>query len=530
MLQDLIATLPLGIIGLMGCLVLLLDAFQDAAADRSATDETDPSYLGYLSAAGFTFALLSIYMLWGRDWAGFNSDTFGTMMVMGKFELATCAVIAMIGVVVSLMSAEYAGEHSISSGEYYALINFAAFGMMCLITAVNMVTLFVGLEIMSVAVYVLAAIKRDSAFSAEAGMKYFILGAFGTGFLLYGLAFLYGETVSFEYATIAARLTETHPSGFLTMALFLLIAAFGFKVALVPFHQWTPDVYEGAPTPVTALMATGVKTAAVIAFGRLFVEALPPQALDTIGPQLFNVLALLAVVTMTLGNIVALHQRNLKRMLAYSSVAHAGYLLIGIMAAHLAADPASGAFGRGMHGLLFYLFVYALANLAAFAVIASLGKDGQEDITLDHVSGLAQAHPIGALVLTLGMLSLAGVPPTAGFFGKFALFSDALAVDSDRFLWLVIVAVLNSVISVYYYLRVVVYAYMRDAVRDFKLVRGPAMLAALLITGFAIIQVGVFPGKYLQASADASAELGAMADTVAAQTGEEIAQASKVTR
>ena len=499
MLNDLIATLPLGILAVMGCFVLLVDVFSEKGGDRR--------YLGYLSAGGMALALLATYMLYGRTWGGFESPQFWNMMAMGQFELLSCGVLLLIGLVVCLLCVDHAEDHGFAYGELYALIIFAVFGMMVLVTATNLVTLFVGLEIMSISIYVLAAIKRTSAFSAEAGLKYFVLGAFSSGLLLYGMAFLYGDTGSLSYAGMAAVLSSGAPTDYMDFALFLLVAAFGFKIAAVPFHMWTPDVYEGAPPPITGLMAAGVKTAAVIAMARLFAIALPESVLQWVGNDLFDVLAALAIVTMTLGNLVAIQQRNLKRMLAFSSIAHAGYLLIGVMAVYVAADPAAGTQGAAMGGVLFYLFVYALANLACFAVVTMIAQGEQEEVTLDHVSGMAMKSPMAALVLALGMLSLAGIPPTAGFFGKFALFSDALAVDPDRFLWLVVIAMLNSVISVYYYLRVVVYAYMRDAVREVKKVRGFALAAAFVICGLGTLQVGLFPGRYIGAVDTATADL-----------------------
>ena len=500
MLNDLLTTLPLGIVAIMGCLVLLLDAFS------TGKDAVDRRYLGRLSAAGIVAALGVVHMLWGRETQGLHTATFTSMMVMGRFELAAVALILLIGLCVVLMAVDYAPEHGISTGELYGLIHFALFGMMVLATATHMVSLFLGLEIMSISVYVLAAIKRSSPFSAEAGLKYFVLGAFGTGFLLYGIAFAYGETAQLGYAGIAQHLKAGQASGYLVLSLYLLVTAFGFKLALVPFHMWTPDVYEGAPTPVTALMATGVKTAGVLAAARLFVTVFPPSALSGLGPDFFKLLGVLAVVTMTAGNLMALPQRNIKRMLAYSSIAHAGYLLIGIMAAHVAAD-ASADWGRSMGPVLFYLFVYSLANLAAFAVLSMLSGGGSEDMSLDQASGLARSNPAAALVLAMAMLSLAGVPPMAGFFGKFTLFREALRVDGDRFLWLVVVAVLNSVVSVYYYLRVIVHAYMRDAVKNVKIVHGLSLALALLIAAGLTIQAGVFPSRYLKATEQAAKEM-----------------------
>ncbi|MFT7621954.1 MAG: NADH-quinone oxidoreductase subunit N, partial [Myxococcota bacterium] len=404
MLQDLFHTLPLGIPALMGCFVLLTDAF----AQTPEGESTDSRYLGYVSAVGFFAVIACVYLLWDAEWAGFSTATFGQMMVLGRFELATCALLALIGGCVSLMCVEHAYEHGFDHGELYALINFAVFGMMVLVCATNAVTLFVGLEIMSIAIYCLAAIKRTSGFAAEAALKYFILGAFASGFLLMGLAYVYGETGSFEYGAILASLYRAgEPSTYTAIALFMIVAAFGFKIALVPFHMWTPDVYEGSPPPIAGLMATGVKTAAVISMARIFVMVFPSGVLGWLGTDLFDALAILAVVTMTVANLTALHQRNIKRMLGYSSVAHAGYLLIGILAAHVGAGPGSEGWGAGLGAILFYLFVYALANLAVFAVIGAISRDGDDDITLDKLAGLATSHPVAALVLAIGMLSLA---------------------------------------------------------------------------------------------------------------------------
>ena len=491
MLNDLLATLPIGIAGLTGCFVLLLDAFTGSSGDRR--------YLGRIVAGAMAFALLVIYLQWGRDWVGFETPYFGQMIAMGKFEMGACAVLLLVGLCASLMSVEHGSHHGLAHGEYYALLSFSVFGMMILVSATHLVSLFVGLEVMSISIYVLAAIKRESAFSAEAGFKYFILGAFSTGLLLYGMALLYGATGELSYPGIMLALREGTPGPLVIGAVLLLTAAFSFKVALVPFHGWTPDAYEGAPTPVTALMATGVKTAAVLAMARFFATALPLSALEGLGIDLFKALGILAVVTMTAGNVLALQQRGIKRMLSYSSIAHAGYLLLGVMACHLQSDPYSDAQGRPVGALLYYLFVYSLANLGAFAVVSQLEADGKEHVTLDDLSGLSQGHGLGAAVMAIAMLSLAGIPPTAGFFGKLVLFRDALDANTKAFTWLVIVAVLNSAASVYYYLRVVVAMYMHPARTDrpVRLIRGMAMTAVLVITALGTLQAGIFPSRTL---------------------------------
>ncbi|HIA02175.1 MAG TPA: NADH-quinone oxidoreductase subunit N [Myxococcales bacterium] len=495
MLGDLLITLPMGIVTIMGCFVLLADVFSGSE---------DRRFLGHLTAAGMVTAIAVAYLLWGGETLSFATTTFGNVLAMGRFELVACSLLLMIGLGVAMISFDHAADHGFSYGEYYALLNFSVLGMMVMVCATHMITLFLGLEIMSISIYILVCVKRTSAFSAEAGLKYFVLGSFASALLIFGIAYIYGETASLGYSDILAALTASEPSGYLALALFMLIGAFAFKVALVPFHMWTPDVYEGAPTPVTALMATGVKTAAVLSMARLFIVAFPPSALAWIGPNIFDLLGILAVVTMTTGNLIALHQKSVKRMLAYSSVAHAGYLLIGVMAAHAAAVPGSASLGVTLSSVLFYLFVYALANLAAFGVITMIEGDKREGITLDHVSGMSQRLPLAAFVLAIAMLSLAGIPPTAGFFGKLALFRDALIVDQDKFLWLVIIALLNSVVSVYYYLRVIVHAYMHEVVRNVTAIRSTALILALVLTMLGTLHAGVFPNKYFNTTSNAA--------------------------
>jgi NADH-quinone oxidoreductase subunit N len=502
MLGDLLITLPMGIVTIMGCFVLLADVFSEGR---------DRRYLGYLTAGGMVAAIAVAYLLWGSADIRFSTAIFGKVLAMGRFEFLSCSLLLMIGLGVTLLSFDHAENHGYSYGEYYALINFSVLGMMVMVCATHMITLFLGLEIMSISVYILVAIKRSSGYSAEAGLKYFVMGSFASALLLFGVAYIYGESASLGYTEILASLTSNEPSGYLALAMFMMVGAFAFKMALVPFHMWTPDVYEGAPTPVAALMATGVKTAAVLAMARLFVVAFPPSALAWFGPNLFEVLGVLAIVTMTVGNIIALHQQNIKRMLAYSAIAHAGYLLIGVMAAHAAAVPGSENLGVSLSSVLFYLFVYALANLAAFGVITMMEGDQQENITLDHVSGLARRLPLAAFVMAVAMFSLAGIPPTAGFFGKLALFRDALIIDQDKFLWLVIIALLNSVISVYYYLRVVVQAYMREVVCNITAIRSTALVLALVLTVLGTLHAGIFPNRYFNTTINAAKDFAAAA-------------------
>jgi NADH-quinone oxidoreductase subunit N len=506
MLHDLLATLPIWLTAIVGGLVLLLDAFVPT------TDTSDRRYLGHLSAGGSVLSLVCLWLLWGHT-NGFELPMFQNMMALGPIEMASVGVILIITTTVSLMATDHAEEQGFSHGELYALIHFAAFGMMVLATATHMATMFVGLEIMSISVYILAAVKRASPLGAEAGLKYFLLGALASGILLYGMAFIYGESGALDFAGIRAALAaKSGVSGYLGLGLAMVGVAFAFKIALVPFHMWTPDVYEGATPPITAFMATGVKTAGVLAMGRMFSEALPAGVIgEALDKDFVSAMALFAVLTMFVGNTVALHQKDLKRMLAYSSIAHGGYLAVGVLAAHRGDD--------GLGPLVFYLFTYALSNLAVFAVLTMAVKGRRESVELDDVAGLAKTNPFAALVLGVAMLSLAGVPPTAGFFGKLVLFRSALAaesVGSKLFLVLVIAAMLSSVISVYYYLRVVVAAYMEEPKGEPRPAPSRSMLAALVITFIGIIWVGVFPSKAIDASAGASATSAVIAPAAAA--------------
>ncbi len=497
MLHDLFVTFPIWFVAIIGCFLLLLDTFGDQGSRR---------YLGPLSAGGALAAVGVIWLLWGRADLAFETPMFRGMMVMGNLELAACSLLLIIAAVVSLMASDHAEEQGFAHGELYALIHFAVFGMMVMATATHFATLFVGLEIMSIAVYILAAVKRSSPLSAEAGLKYFLLGAFSSGILLYGAAFIYGETAALEYNAIREALAaKAEHSGYLGLGLAMLGVAFAFKIALVPFHMWTPDVYEGAPPPVTALMATGVKAAAVVAMARFFGAALPGTVIGAeLDRDFLNAMSLFAILTILVGNTVALHQTSLKRMLGYSSIAHAGYLVIGVLALHIAPSTS------GLGALNFYLFTYALANLAVFAVLSWVVRGRDEDATFDSIAGLAKTRPFAAVVLALGMLSLAGVPPTAGFFGKLELFRAALDAEpegSRRILYLVIAAMLGSVVSVYYYLRVIVYAYFKEPIvapgtdaPPEAPAPGRPLLAAWVLTAVGIVYVGMFPGRAVRVS------------------------------
>ena len=449
-------------------------------------DDEDSGGLGLLTISLFVAAAIIALYLSGHVTQLFFSGALATGNYTAYFEV----IILFAAAMTALMSVEYTPEHDLPGAEYYALVMFAALGMMLMAASDDLIVIFLGLETMSIAVYALAGFMRRDPRSNEAALKYFLLGAFSTGFLLYGIALIYGATGSVKLEAISAALS--HPvadNALLLCGVGLLLIGFAFKVAAVPFHMWTPDAYQGAPTPVTAFMAVGVKLAAFAAFLRIFMVHLGP-----LGPQWTTVLWVVAALTMTVGNLAALVQTNIKRMLAYSAIAHAGYVLVGMAAA--GSSQAGGA-------ILYYLLAYAFTNLGAFAVIVSLERRGAVSDEIADYRGLARRHPALAAVMALFLLSLTGVPPLAGFFGKFYVFSAAI---DAHLVWLVIIAVLNSVVSAYYYLGVLVAMYVQEGgVEPVALPTRPALIATLAVAAAGTIIVGLFPQPFINAASSAFA-------------------------
>ena len=460
---------PEVVVVITGLIVLLVDAFFRQRASLRAS--------GILCLIGCAVALVSSVCLLNEKATIFSGlytiDTFGTF-----FKILFLIILFLV----TLISLRYMEREESYSGEYYALLLFGALGMMTMVSSTNFITIFIGLEVMSLSIYVLCGLFRGEVRSVEASLKYFLLGAFATAFLLYGMALIYGTTGTFDLL----RLRDVIGSpGFTLNAVFmtgiaLLIVGFGFKTASVPFHMWTPDVYEGAPTSVTAFMATGVKAAAFGAFLRVFYTAFLPFA-----DQWSGILWFLAVLTMTVGNIVALVQNNLKRLLAYSSIAHAGYILV----AFITGDKVLSS------SILFYVVVYAFMNIGAFAVVILLGRKGEENEDIDAYAGLAVRHPFIALTMSIFLLSLTGVPPLAGFMGKFYIFSTAIKA---HYYWLAIIGVLNSCVAAYYYLRVLMYMYFREPGRDIGAVdMSPLYVVVILICVTALLYMGILPRDVL---------------------------------
>jgi NADH-quinone oxidoreductase subunit N len=380
-----------------------------------------------------------------------------------------------------LLSVEYNEREGIRAGEYYALILFCTVGMILLASSTDMIMIFLGIEIVSICLYVLAGIRRNDHRSNEAALKYFLLGAFATGFLLYGMTLVYGSTGSTNLFKIAefVQNPSAQSSPLLLMGLVLLVIGFGFKVASAPFHMWAPDVYQGAPTPVTAFMAVGPKAAAFAAFFRVFAEAFPDMS-----SSWEILLSIIAVLSMIVGNLGAIMQTNIKRMLAFSSVSHAGYILMAVIAKS----------SLGSSSMLFYMLTYAFMTFGVFGIIIILGRKGEENLEIQNYSGLAYKHPVIALSMTIFLLSLGGLPPFAGFVAKFYLFSAAI---QEGLLTLVIIAVLNSAISFYYYLKIVVFMYMKEPEAEFNISLTPMTLFVVLIGVIGTIQLGIFPNAII---------------------------------
>ncbi len=446
-------------------------------ADLVSTDPDRESLAGVALVGLATAAGAALWL-----WAGGNgAGGFGETLRADRYALFFALLLIAATALTILLSVDFLRLHALPAGEYYALMLLSTSGMVFMAAANDLIVIFLALEIMSVAVYVLVGMLRREVRSNEASLKYFLLGAFATGFLLYGIAFFYGATGSTRLDVVAQAVTRDGLTPFLLLGLALVLVGFGFKVALIPFHVWTPDVYEGAPTAVTAFMAVGVKAAAFAAFARVFAGALVSVAASWTG-----VLWVLAALTMTVGNVGAVTQRNVKRMLAYSSIAHAGYALVGLVT----ATKVGGA------ALLYYLVVYAFMNIGAFGVLIALGRRGEPNEMLADFAGVGFRQPVLGLTMAVFMLSLAGIPPTAGFTGKFYLFSAA--VDAG-YVGLAVIGVLNSVVSVYYYLGVLVQMYMAEGTRpiDAPATR-PYLLATILVAGVATLLLGVFPSGAME--------------------------------
>jgi NADH-quinone oxidoreductase subunit N len=484
------ALLPEIILCGWGMLILLMGVSgqRDRLPPEGAEGSSPPSQdLGGLSLVGIVLAALANGWLYGVTETGAGLVTVDRFALFANWIFLAAAAFAVV------MALGYVIRQRLQAGEFYALTLLATAGMMMMAAARDLMVVFLALEIMSISVYALTAFNRRDRRSAEAGLKYFLLGAFSTGFFLYGLALVYGATGTTDIGGIALSVESGAAQGFLLiLGVGLLAVGFAFKVSAVPFHMWTPDVYEGAPTPVTAFMSVAVKAAAFVAFLRVFLVAFPG-----VYAEWYGIMWWLAAVTMVVANLVATQQNNVKRMLAYSSVAHAGYLMVALAAANQMAAA----------GLLFYLLVYAVMNMGAFAVVMVVSRQGEENLALEDYSGLGASQPVLAVVMTIFLLSLAGFPGTGGFMGKIFLLQGA----ADAQLWtLSVILVLTTVVSYYYYLRLAWYMWMREPVEAGQHDTVYVPLSTRVLLGAAVAAIllfGVFPGPALELARNSAASL-----------------------
>jgi NADH-quinone oxidoreductase subunit N len=470
---DYIRLLPEILLSVFGMVIMLLDPVMDERRSQRT--------LGTIALVGSLTALAATLFQ-----AGYPGLAFWNMVQVDAFSVFFHFLVAAVTAVVILTSFEYLEVQEIRAGEYYGLILFGAVGMSLMSSAVELVLIFIALEISSISTYVLAGFRRRAAISSESSVKYFLLGSFATAFFLYGVALMFGATGSTSIRVIGEVLASGKVPVLAYAGVALMFVGLGFKVAAAPFHVWTPDVYEGAPSPVVGFMSTAPKAAVFAVLLRIMFEAHAPGRIGLIW--------VVAALSMTLGNIGALVQDNVKRLLAYSSIAHAGYLLVAF-----AALP-----NNGIPAAMFYTASYAAMNVGAFAVVSHFGGGGERYVTLEDYSGLGRRSPLLAAILTIFLLSLIGIPITGGFFAKFYVFSAALQAN---LVGLVIIGVINSAVAAYYYLRVIVVMYMREPREEVPVSRVPLGLgAALAISLGATVYLGVLPGRLLEYAAKTATE------------------------
>jgi len=482
-MNDLLAILPELVVIAAACLVLALDPVLPAAKKE---------LLGWLTLGSLAICLgLTASHMTDR------MSAFSDLVVIDPYASFWKLLLYMVTGLTVLLSLAYLKAERLNYGEYYGFILLALAGMMVMVSGADLLTIYLGTELMSLSLYVMAGLKRTEPRSLEASAKYFVLGAFSSGILLYGISLLYGLAGSTKLSAIAAAIAgQGAGSPLLSVAVVLLAVGFGFKLAAVPFHMWTPDVYQGAPTSVTAFMAVASKAASFGAFLRVFVEGLGGTAANW--SLLFLIIC---IVTLALGNLVAVVQTNIKRMLAYSSIAHAGYALIGVV---VAGQQGGGAGNSALASVLLYIAIYAFMTIGAFALVGMLRKSGQESDDIEDFAGLAKREPLAAFFMLMFLVSLAGIPPTAGFIGKFYVFMAAVKAGMA---WLAVIAVIFAAISAFYYLRVVMVMYMRDtegpAEEAARLETSPALSLVLACALAGVVLLGLFPNSLVSLATQA---------------------------
>jgi NADH-quinone oxidoreductase subunit N len=483
-MTDWVVAAPLLCVVLGGLAMMLVDAFVEEESELATTTAV---VLG--SAVAFAIAL------WWRDLVGTPAESLlSAWLATDRLALFSDVVIGMGAGFAALIAGGYLREHRLERGEFYPLLLFTAFGAMVLARSIDLLSLFIGLETMSLGVYALIAFRRTSARATEAGIKYFLLGSFAAALLLLGSAYLYGATGHTDFAGIAAAIKGGEADArLISIALMLVIAGFAFKVSAVPFHMWTPDAYEGATTPITTFMAVCVKTAVFVVMVRLFMVGLGTPELMAGASGWPPVLAALAALTMIFGNLGAIVQSSVKRMLAYSSIAHAGYILVGLVAAAKLGEQAISA-------VLYYLAAYTVSNVLAFGALVFAGSRGREVVSYEDLAGLGRRSPMLALPFVLGVLSLMGFPPTAGFFAKYYVFTAAVQAGGGL-VWLAVLGALTSAVGAYYYLRVLVFLFMREPAESAEQavpMRSGYVITTMVVAAAFVLQMGVSPSGYLE--------------------------------
>ena len=465
-MNSFVALLPLLLLVAASLFILMLEAF---------IKRENKDYLAYLSVIFIIGAVIASLSFWNK-----NLYYFDGYLSLDKIALFFSVLLAISTLLIILLSMKYIALQDVNYGEFYALLILALSGMFIMVSSQNLLIIFLGLEVLSMSSYALAGLKRSDPKSVESAVKYFLLGSFASAFLVFGIAFLYGATGATDINLIVAFFqTESATSLTALCGLGLILIGFAFKIAIVPFHMWTPDVYHGAPTPITAFFSVGPKAVGFVILLRIFY---PYWKVVLDSQVVFTILWILSVLTMVVGNLIALRQTNIKRILAYSSIAHAGYLIIAI----LSQDSTS---------LVFYLTVYAFMNIGAFAAVIALGKKDKEYLELEDYSGVGFKYPWIGATLMIFLLSLAGFPPTGGFLAKFYVFSSAVRQGLEG---LVIIAVLASLVSVFYYLRIVVFMYMRESKKDLEInLENPALFFVLFLCLYFVLQLGLFPRNVL---------------------------------
>jgi NADH-quinone oxidoreductase subunit N len=436
--------------------------------------------------------------------AGANATIARGLLAVDTFAFFFKVVFLFAALLTVLMSMKFLEVEGVRPGEYYFLILCATLGMMIMASGIDLITIFIGLETMALSFYVLAGYLKPDRRSNEAAVKYFLLGAFSLGLLLYGMSLLYGLTGSTQLRVIADGLASGRGGVLLALACVLIVAGIGFKIAAVPFHMWAPDVYEGSPTPIAAFLSVGSKAASFAMLLRIFVEGLPAFSRGGLGEWFGAPLGwtmffyVLSVLTMTVGNLAALTQSNMKRLLAYSSIAHAGYLLIGVVAF-------SSGSTRGITAVLVYLSIYAFMQLGAFAIVVMMRRQDAIGDELKDLSGLYFRRPAAALAMLIFMLSLGGIPPTAGFMGKFWVFGAAIEAG---FVWLALIGVLNSAVSLYYYIRVIVFMFIQEDTIGSTPSLSPALVTVLVVAALGTVVLGMYPAPLFELAEASAATLG----------------------